>query len=69
MLNFYQIEELKNKMLEGDKSILHFHDACGGQYFTIENMTDKTYDIINKYLSKLNKTLIKGEDKNSFYLK
>ena len=53
---FSYSEVLKIKKLLDEKFgvYLHFHDACGGQYFSFDSTPDKSIiDYLSKYFSEL----------------
>lgn len=65
-LNIDEILELK-KYLEGKKAVaIHLHDACGGQYFTLDKPDENTTDLIKDYLKNKNITASFSANKDSF---
>lgn len=66
MLNITDILKLKEYILEKDGAVLHMHDTCGGMYFTIDNLTENTKDIISCYLNEKKATFKFSDDGKSF---
>lgn len=69
MLNLFEVSELKNLLKEKNAGILHLHDTCGGQYFTIEDRTDLTNEILTEFLNSKGQKIQFSSDFNSFTLK
>lgn len=50
VLNLDEVIELQ-KYLESKNAVkIHLHDACGGQYFTLDEPSQSTIDLIKKFL-------------------
>ncbi|MCR5265710.1 MAG: hypothetical protein K6E29_03845 [Cyanobacteria bacterium RUI128] len=66
-IDITKIIELKNILEEKFESKLHLHDTCGGQYFSVENLTPSAKDYIEYYFSERNYQTIYDND-NEFHL-
>lgn len=65
-VSFDFVKNLK-KALQTEFSVyLHFHDACGGQYFTLEQTSDDIKSFIYSYLQKQNMTAVFTDDNLQF---
>ena len=51
MLTLSEIVELKNTLIYGSDSELHYHDVCPKPYFTLDRTDPKIQKIIDTYLS------------------
>ena len=51
MLTLSEIVELKNTLIYGSDSKLHYHDVCPKPYFTLDRTDPKIQKIIDTYLS------------------
>lgn len=68
MLNLTQIIELK-KLLSDSGAVLHTHDTCGGQYFTLEKTDEKCINIIEGFLRQKGQSWSFSSDGKSFTVK
>lgn len=68
MMNLYEVSEFKKHLMETNETILHFHDTCGGQSFSLSSTSPETVTIINNYLSQKGYTPIYAHDEMSFRL-
>lgn len=54
ILTFNDVAVLKNILEKRFSSRLHFHDCCGGQYFTVEELSDELKAFLTNYFSERN---------------
>lgn len=66
MLNLSEVSEFKKYLKEANETILHFHDTCGGQSFSLSATSPETISMINDYLSQKGFTAIYSADMMSF---
>lgn len=68
VLNLDDIIELKNLLAAEDAGVLHLHDTCGGQYFTVEPQSARGEELISGFLeSKGSKAVFDG--RGGFFVK
>lgn len=53
IISFDDVLKLKQACSEKFKEHVHFHDACGGQYFTLETNSDEIREFIKEFLLKM----------------
>lgn len=53
IIDFTNVVKLKKTVENEFGENIHFHDACGGQYFTLENTSTELQKFITSYLKKL----------------
>lgn len=68
MTNYDEVIAFK-KYLEQFNAVVHFHDACGGQSFTLEQTSEKLRNSICEYFKKQGKTVSFAEDNINFIVK
>ena len=68
MLSLYEVSEMKEHLTKQNGAIIHLHDTCGGQYFTIEDGNTETENIISDFLIGKNQKVFFSEDKLSFII-
>ena len=51
MLTLSEIIELKNTLIYGSDSELHYHDVCPKPFFTLDKTDTEIQEIINTFLS------------------
>lgn len=68
MMNLYEVSEFKKHLLMTNETVLHYHDTCGGQSFSLLETSPKTISIINEYLTQRGYTAIYAKDYMSFRL-
>lgn len=56
-LNYDFVVKFKQELMNTRSAYLHFHDGCGGQYFTLEETND---DIRNSIIDFLNDNKLKA---------
>lgn len=69
VLSLMEAIELKCLSQEKFGVHLHFHDGCGGQYFSLEDEADKGLkDCIREYTDKKGLKTVFEEDGKGFYI-
>lgn len=53
IVDFSEVIKLKNAVNSEFGEKVHFHDACGGQYFTLEKNNPEMVEFIKTYVQKL----------------
>ena len=64
-----EVLKLKKYMDEKLSVYVHFHDACGGQYFNLDEPNEDAKHELERYFAKLNKSVKFADDKFSACLK
>lgn len=67
-LNYDSVIELKNAAALNFTDKIHFHDACGGQYFSLDQSNEKMVEFIKDYFDKKVINAVFTDDKLNFYL-
>lgn len=52
ILSITEVTQLKKEAESKLSAQIHFHDGCGGQYFTINNPTDELKRFITDFFNK-----------------
>ena len=60
--------ELKREAAEKFSVQIHFHDGCGGQYYTVEEPTEELKKYIAEFLTSKKMKPVFSEDGSSFYV-
>jgi hypothetical protein len=68
MMNLSEVSEFKKYLMEANETVLHFHDTCGGQSFSLSKTSPETISSIQEYLSPKGYTAIFASDNMSFRL-
>ena len=68
ILNYDSVIELKNEVKKYYTDKIHFHDACGGQYFSLEVKNEKLLAFIKEYFEQKNIKAVFSEDGLTFSL-
>lgn len=66
ILSFNNVAELKHAVAEKFSTPIHFHDGCGGQYFTVENSSEELRNFIVEYFEKRNLFVVFSDDRSQF---
>lgn len=66
ILSLNDIADLKKNLYEKFSVQIHFHDSCGGQYFTLENPTDELREHITAFFAKQNMNVLFSENGEHF---
>ena len=67
-LNYDSVIELKNEAQEHFTDKIHFHDACGGQYFSLETKNEMLVKFIKEYFAKQSFNAVFSDDGLNFSL-
>lgn len=67
-LEFAQVLELKKAVAEHFKDKVHFHDACGGQYFSLDQNNKDLENFIIAYFKYHNINVIFSANRLTFTL-
>lgn len=54
IISFDEVLKLKHACDEKFKEHVHFHDACGGQSFSIETDSDEIRNFIINFMAEMN---------------
>lgn len=68
-LSLFDAAEIKNEIAERFSVQIHFHDGCGGQYFSIDNPNEKTEEDIIAYFAERNLKADFTENREYFSVK
>ena len=66
ILTLSEVAELKKEIAERFSVRIHFHDGCGGQYFTVDGATDELKAFLTEYFAKQKLNVRFSESVNSF---
>ena len=66
ILSISDVADLKKAIAEKFSLQIHFHDGCGGQYFTIDELTDDMKAFLIEYFSKRKLKVHFSESGDSF---
>lgn len=56
-ISISEASQLKKEILDRFGTALHFHDGCGGQYFTLDEGRADITDFIRKYFADKGRTV------------
>lgn len=56
-ISITEASELKKAIFESFGVTLHFHDGCGGQYFTLDERNDEIKQFVESYFEKKGMTV------------
>lgn len=68
VLDFHDYRTLKAHLKAQGLSDIHLHDACGGQYFTVDHLDDKTQAALVAYFAPMGAKPDFTDDRTSFIL-
>jgi hypothetical protein len=54
ILTFSDVSAFKNEVQNKFGVNVHFHDGCGGQYFSLDEVNEEVNKYISQYFSHLN---------------
>lgn len=66
ILTFNDVTELKNILEKNFSARLHFHDCCGGQYFTVDEPSDELKKFLTDYFYERKLKVNFSENGDSF---
>lgn len=52
IVDFSEVVKIKDAVKEKFNEKVHFHDACGGQYFTLEKTNPEMVEFIKNFMHK-----------------
>lgn len=65
---FDEVLKLKEYLKQYNKAV-HFHDSCGGQYFTLEEKDEELEKLIRGYFEEKNQAVLFDESGIQFVVK
>lgn len=68
-IGFDEVLELKEEIAGRFGNYLHFHDACGGQSFDLEQAQPEAEEYLKEYFKRRGGEVIFSEDRKHFYVK
>ena len=68
VIDFSEVIKLKEAVQKEFGEKVHFHDACGGQYFTLETENPQMNKFIADFLKKMGYEVLFDKDQKSFTL-
>ena len=51
ILTIFEVENLKKEVLQKFSVQIHFHDGCGGQYFTVDQPTEDLKEFVIEFFA------------------
>lgn len=70
IINFDTVNILKTELMYNFNIYLHFHDACGGQYFSFDEVPgDEVLKYAENFFRKMNFKIQISDDRMNFYIK
>lgn len=51
ILTIFEVENLKKEVLQKFSVQIHFHDGCGGQYFTVDQPTEELKESVIEFFA------------------
>jgi hypothetical protein len=64
ILTLNDVVDFKNDVKKFYSDDIHFHDGCGGQYFSLDEKNDELKEYIIKYFSQRNLKAVFNGDLN-----
>lgn len=68
IISFAEVLKLKEAVKQEFNEKVHFHDACGGQYFTLEKTNKNLQKFITEFMENIGYKTIFDDDGLSFTL-
>lgn len=62
ILTLSEASKLKKEVSDRFSTEIHFHDGCGGQYFSLDESSDELREYITEYFADKNMQAIFSED-------
>lgn len=70
IIKFDTVRILKAELMEKFNIYLHFHDACGGQYFSFDEVpSNDVLKYTENFFKNINCKIIISDNKLTFYIK
>lgn len=66
ILSLTEAANLKKEIFEKFSVQIHFHDGCGGQYFSVEKPTDEIKEYISAFFARQNLNVLFSENGERF---
>lgn len=66
IIDFSEAAKLKKEISDHFQIPLHFHDGCGGQYFTLDNSNPEVQTYITDYFTRKGLHVSFSEDGKHF---
>lgn len=51
ILTIFEVQNLKKEVLQKFSVQIHFHDGCGGQYFTVDQPTEELKKFVIEFFA------------------
>ena len=68
VLDFPSYQKFKQYVQEQGISPIHMHDACGGQYFSVDQPDEKTAEVVRAYFAPMGVLADFTDDLSNFML-
>ncbi len=66
-VKFDTVKILKAELMDNFNTYLHFHDACGGQYFSFDEAEkDEVYQFLTSYFANIGGKINIADNKLTF---
>lgn len=62
ILTLFEVNKLKKEVFDRFSAKIHFHDGCGGQYFSLDESNDELQKYITAYFTDMNIQAVFSED-------
>jgi len=69
ILTLFEVNKLKKEVFDRFSAKIHFHDGCGGQYFSLDESNDELQKYITAYFTDMNIQAAFSEDGLYFTVK
>lgn len=69
ILTLSEVTKLKKEISDRFPAQIHFHDGCGGQYFSLDQSNDELQKFITEYFTYMNMQAVFSEDGLYFTVK
>lgn len=69
VLTLSEVTKIKKEVSDRFSAELHFHDGCGGQYFSLDEKSDELQKYIASYFADMNMQALFSEDGLCFTVK
>ena len=66
VLTLSEVSELKNLIKNKFNTILHFHDSCGGQIFSLDKSDENLREFIAAFFTEKKLRVIFSDDSTQF---
>lgn len=68
ILTSFEVANIKKEIAKKFSVQVHFHDGCGGQYFTVEKMTEELQKYITYFFAEKNMNVLFSENGGQFFV-